>query len=121
VNDEEIISDESSDNTDTDGIVDKDDAEGHVEAFGSKQEKWQVDSKTISIEQSLTQRMRNKFSQYSDLDESGNVQYNMWGIRKRVPVETACKKLSHWLNQALSFSEMKAILKKKEMNNPWIA
>lgn len=96
------------------------DLESMQENEGSLQEKWQVDSRTIDVVESMSQLVRNELFKLYQLDSNGNKITNGIGIYKRVPVQETTKQLLSWLQGCLTLSDVVARLKDKQATNPWV-
>ena len=96
------------------------DLESMQENEGSLQEKWQVDSRTIDVVESMSQLVRNELFKLYQLDSNGNKITNGIGIYKKVPVMETTKQLLSWLQGCLTLSDVVARLKDKQASNPWV-
>ena len=96
------------------------DLESIQENEGSLQEKWQVDSRTIDVVESMSQLVRNELFKLYQLDSNGNKITNGIGIYKRVPVQETTKQLLSWLQGCLTLPDVVARLKDKQAANPWV-
>lgn len=96
------------------------DLESMQENEGSLQEKWQVDSRTIDVVESMSQLVRNELFKLYQLDSNGNKITNGIGIYKRVPVQETTKQLLSWLQGCLTLPDVVARLKDKQASNPWV-
>lgn len=96
------------------------DAESVQENEGSLQEKWQIDSRTEDVLESMSQIVRNTLFQMYQLDSNGNKIISSMGINKRLPVQETTKQLLSWLQGSLTLTDMVAKLKTKESSNPWV-
>lgn len=96
------------------------DTESMQENEGSLQEKWQVDSRTIDVVESMSQLVRNELFKLYQLDSNGNKITDGIGIYKRVPVQETTKQLLSWLQGCLTLPDVVARLKDKQASNPWV-
>ena len=96
------------------------DLESMQENEGSLQEKWQVDSRTIDVVESMSQLVRNELFKLYQLDSNGNKITDGIGIYKRVPVQETTKQLLSWLQGCLTLPDVVARLKDKQASNPWV-
>lgn len=96
------------------------DLESMQENEGSLQEKWQVDSRTIDVVESMSQLVRNELFKLYQLDSNGNKITDSIGIYKRVPVQETTKQLLNWLQGCLTLEDVVARLKNKQAENPWV-
>lgn len=96
------------------------DTESMQENEGSLQEKWQVDSRTIDVVESMSQLVRNELFKLYQLDSNGNKITDSIGIYKRVPVQETTKQLLSWLQGCLTLPDVVARLKDKQAANPWV-
>lgn len=96
------------------------DTESMQENEGSLQEKWQVDSRTIDVVESMSQLVRNELFKLYQLDSNGNKITDSIGIYKRVPVQETTKQLLNWLQGCLALKDVVARLKDKQAANPWV-
>lgn len=96
------------------------DTESMQENEGSLQEKWQVDSRTIDVVESMSQLVRNELFKLYQLDSNGNKITDSIGIYKRVPVQETTKQLLNWLQGCLTLKDVVARLKDKQAENPWV-
>ena len=96
------------------------DLESIQENEGSLQEKWQVDSRTIDVVESMSQLVRNELFKLYQLDSNGNKITDSIGIYKRVPVQETTKQLLNWLQGCLTLQDVVARLKDKQAANPWV-
>ena len=96
------------------------DTESMQENEGSLQEKWQVDSRTIDVVESMSQLVRNELFKLYQLDSKGNKITDSIGIYKRVPVQETTKQLLNWLQGCLTLKDVVARLKDKQTDNPWV-
>lgn len=96
------------------------DIESMQENEGSLQEKWQVDSRTVDVVESMSQLVRNELFKLYQLDSKGNKITDGIGIYKRVPVQETTKQLLSWLQGCLTLPDVVARLKDKQASNPWV-
>lgn len=96
------------------------DTESMQENEGSLQEKWQIDSRTVDVVESMSQLVRNELFKLYQLDSSGNKITDGIGIYKRVPVQETTKQLLNWLQGCLTLRDAVARLKDKQAANPWV-
>ena len=96
------------------------DTESMQENEGQLQEKWQVDSRTIDVVESMSQLVRNELFKLYRLDSNGNKITDGIGIYKRVPVQETTKQLLNWLQGCLTLRDAVARLKDKQAANPWV-
>ena len=96
------------------------DTESMQENEGSLQEKWQIDSRTVDVVESMSQLVRNELFKLYQLDSSGNKITDGIGIYKRVPVQETTKQLLSWLQGCLTLPDVVARLKDKQASNPWV-
>ena len=96
------------------------DLESMQENEGSLQEKWQVDSRTIDVVESMSQLVRNELFKLYQLDSNGNKITDGIGIYKRIPVQETTKQLLSWLQGCLTLEDVVARLKNKQAENPWV-
>ena len=96
------------------------DLESMQENEGSLQEKWQVDSRTIDVVESMSQLVRNELFKLYQLDSNGNKITDGIGIYKRVPVQETTKQLLNWLQGCLTLPDVVVRLKDKQASNPWV-
>ena len=96
------------------------DLESMQENEGSLQEKWQVDSRTIDVVESMSQLVRNELFKLYQLDSKGNKITDGIGIYKRLPVQETTKQLLNWLQGCLTLKDVVARLKDKQTKNPWV-
>ena len=96
------------------------DTESMQENEGSLQEKWQVDSRTIDVVESMSQLVRNELFKLYQLDSNGNKITDGIGIYKRVPVQETTKQLLSWLQGCLTLQDVVVRLKDKQASNPWV-
>lgn len=96
------------------------DTESMQENEGSLQEKWQVDSRTIDVVESMSQLVRNELFKLYQLDSNGNKITDGIGIYKRIPVQETTKQLLSWLQGCLTLKDVVARLKDKQTENPWV-
>ena len=96
------------------------DLESMQENEGSLQEKWQVDSRTVDVVESMSQLVRNELFKLYQLDSNGNKITDGIGIYKRVPVQETTKQLLSWLQGCLTLQDVVARLKDKQVANPWV-
>ena len=96
------------------------DLESMQENEGSLQEKWQVDSRTVDVVESMSQLVRNELFKLYQLDSNGNKITDGIGIYKRVPVQETTKQLLSWLQGCLTLKDVVARLKDKQAANPWV-
>ena len=96
------------------------DTESMQENEGQLQEKWQVDSRTIDVVESMSQLVRNELFKLYQLDSNGNKITDGIGIYKRVPVQETTKQLLSWLQGCLTLQDVIARLKDKQVANPWV-
>ena len=96
------------------------DLESMQENEGQLQEKWQVDSRTIDVVESMSQLVRNELFKLYQLDSNGNKITDGIGIYKRVPVQETTKQLLSWLQGCLTLQDVVARLKDKQVANPWV-
>ena len=96
------------------------DTESMQENEGSLQEKWQVDSRTIDVVESMSQLVRNELFKMYQLDSNGNKITDSIGIYKRIPVQETTKQLLSWLQGSLTLPDVVARLKDKQAENPWV-
>lgn len=96
------------------------DTESMQENEGSLQEKWQIDSRTVDVVESMSQLVRNELFKLYQLDSNGNKITDGIGIYKRVPVQETTKQLLNWLQGCLTLRDAVARLKDKQAENPWV-
>ena len=96
------------------------DTESMQENEGSLQEKWQIDSRTIDVVESMSQLVRNELFKLYQLDSNGNKITDGIGIYKRIPVQETTKQLLSWLQGCLTLPDVVARLKDKQASNPWV-
>ena len=96
------------------------DTESMQENEGSLQEKWQVDSRTVDVVESMSQLVRNELFKMYQLDSNGNKITDSIGIYKRIPVQETTKQLLSWLQGSLTLPDVVARLKDKQAENPWV-
>ena len=96
------------------------DTESMQENEGSLQEKWQIDSRTVDVVESMSQLVRNELFKLYQLDSSGNKITDGIGIYKRVPVQETTKQLLNWLQGCLTLRDVVTRLKDKQAANPWV-
>lgn len=97
------------------------DTESMQENEGSLQEKWQVDSRTIDVVESMSQLVRNELFKLYQLDKYGNKIRNSIGVYKRIPVQETTKQILSWCQGALTLKDVVARLKSKQRENPWVS
>ena len=96
------------------------DTESMQENEGSLQEKWQIDSRTVDVVESMSQLVRNELFKMYQLDSNGNKITDSIGIYKRIPVQETTKQLLSWLQGSLTLPDVVARLKDKQAENPWV-
>ena len=96
------------------------DTESMQENEGSLQEKWQIDSRTVDVVESMSQLVRNELFKMYQLDSNGNKITDSIGIYKRIPVQETTKQLLSWLQGSLTLPDVVARLKDKQVEYPWV-
>lgn len=107
-------------NLDADNFNDSKDEASIKEIEGNLQEHWQVETKTIDILRSMSQRVKQALRQCYKTDKDGNIDTSEWGIQRRLNVREATNSILRWTQGARSLEDMIAKLQEKQEDNPWV-
>lgn len=107
-------------NLDADNFNDSKDEASIKEIEGNLQEHWQIETKTIDILRSMSQRVKQALRQCYKTDKDGNVDTSEWGIQRRLNVREATNSILRWTQGARSLEDMITKLQEKQEDNPWV-
>lgn len=91
-----------------------------LENEGDLQEHWQVETKTLDVLATMSQKVKQALLKCYLLDNDGNKITSEFGINERVNVREATNSILKWTQGALTLEQMIAKLKEKANNNPWV-
>jgi len=104
---------------DYDNFVDLQD-EDAIREEKDEQEHWQVEVKTISAINSMSDLVRLAYHNCYLYDKDGNKVLDKWGIPKRVNKVTAVAQTLRWTQGTLNMQQMIQKLEQKKAKNPWL-
>lgn len=91
------------------------------ETEGDSQEKWQIDSMTIDVLNSMSALVRQRLHNCFILDENGERQVDKdWKLPLRVNPRKATNSILRWVQGSTSLDDMTNKLDAKQKNNPWV-
>jgi hypothetical protein len=91
-----------------------------LESEGNLQEHWQIETKTLDVLDTMSQKVRQALMGCYILDKEGNPVTSEFGIKERVDVREATNSILRWGQGALSLSQLISKLKEKEKSQPWV-
>ena len=91
------------------------------EGSRDEQEKWQMDSMTIDVLNSMSALVRQGLHECYLLDSEGNHVKSKWGIDERVNPREATNSILRWTQGAKNLEEMISRLSEKQEKNPWVS
>lgn len=91
------------------------------ETEGDSQEKWQIDSMTIDVLNSMSALVRQRLHNCFILDENGERQVDKdWKLPLRVNPRKATNSILRWVQGSTSLDDVVNKLDAKQKDNPWV-
>lgn len=119
-NDSSVEVNENVDLSESDNFNESQNTADVAEVKGNTQEAWQIDSNTLNVISTMSQRVKQQLAQCFKLDKNGDYILSKWGVPQRLSVTEATAQILTWTRGAINLSHMIKLLKKQVDNNMWL-